>query len=136
LQQKTQARAAAQDTLTKNQSRRRRSLRWARERFSQRQQRARTAATLDSFARGQTGRRSRRSPSHAQTAARSAGSVETQFGFHIIKVHERRAARTVPFAEVSGRDQAVPRAAAEGAEAGKQFVEGAKSRGENCDDAG
>jgi peptidyl-prolyl cis-trans isomerase C len=27
--------------------------------------------------------------------------VESPFGFHIIKVHERRAARTVPFAEVS-----------------------------------
>jgi peptidyl-prolyl cis-trans isomerase C len=30
-----------------------------------------------------------------------SGVVESPFGFHIIKVHERRAARTVPFAEVS-----------------------------------
>jgi len=29
--------------------------------------------------------------------------VETQFGFHIIKVHERRAPRTAPFTEVSGQ---------------------------------
>jgi peptidyl-prolyl cis-trans isomerase C len=29
--------------------------------------------------------------------------VETPFGFHIIKVHERRAPRTAPFAEVSGQ---------------------------------
>lgn len=32
-----------------------------------------------------------------------SGVVETQFGFHIIKVHEKRAARTAPFAEVSGQ---------------------------------
>lgn len=32
-----------------------------------------------------------------------SGIVETQFGFHIIKVHEKRAARTAPFAEVSGQ---------------------------------
>src|SRR5207253_50234 len=29
--------------------------------------------------------------------------VETSFGFHIIKVHERRPARTAPFEEVSGQ---------------------------------
>jgi peptidyl-prolyl cis-trans isomerase C len=29
--------------------------------------------------------------------------VETPFGFHIIKLHERRSARTVPFEEVSGQ---------------------------------
>jgi peptidyl-prolyl cis-trans isomerase C len=29
--------------------------------------------------------------------------VETQFGYHIIKVHERRAPRTAPLAEVSGQ---------------------------------
>ena len=32
-----------------------------------------------------------------------SGIVETSFGFHIIKVHERRPARTAPFAEVSGQ---------------------------------
>lgn len=32
-----------------------------------------------------------------------SGIVETQFGYHIIKSHEQRAARTVPFAEVSGQ---------------------------------
>lgn len=32
-----------------------------------------------------------------------SGVVETQFGFHIIKVHEKRAARTAPFTEVSGQ---------------------------------
>ena len=29
--------------------------------------------------------------------------VETQFGYHVIKVHERRPPRTAPFAEVSGQ---------------------------------
>jgi parvulin-like peptidyl-prolyl isomerase len=29
--------------------------------------------------------------------------VETSFGFHVIKVHERRAPRTAPFAEVSAQ---------------------------------
>jgi peptidyl-prolyl cis-trans isomerase C len=29
--------------------------------------------------------------------------VETQFGFHVIKLHEHRAARTAPLAEVSGQ---------------------------------
>jgi peptidyl-prolyl cis-trans isomerase C len=32
-----------------------------------------------------------------------SGVVETQFGFHVIKAHEKRAARTAPFAEVSGQ---------------------------------
>jgi peptidyl-prolyl cis-trans isomerase C len=32
-----------------------------------------------------------------------SGIVESAFGFHIIKVHERRAPRTAPFAEVSGQ---------------------------------
>lgn len=32
-----------------------------------------------------------------------SGVVETPFGYHIIKVHERRAPRTAPFAEVSGQ---------------------------------
>lgn len=57
----------------------------------------------------------------------TSGIVETQFGFHIIKVAEHRDARTVPFAEVSGqikqfleqqqRDDHV-----------QKFVEGAKAR--------
>ena len=29
--------------------------------------------------------------------------VESQFGYHVIKVHERRPARTTPLAEVSGQ---------------------------------
>jgi peptidyl-prolyl cis-trans isomerase C len=32
-----------------------------------------------------------------------SGIVETQFGFHIIKVHEKRPPRTAPFEEVSGQ---------------------------------
>ena len=32
-----------------------------------------------------------------------SGLVESPFGFHIIKVHERRAGRTAPLAEVGGQ---------------------------------
>jgi peptidyl-prolyl cis-trans isomerase C len=54
--------------------------------------------------------------------------VETQFGFHIIKVHERRAPRTAPFTEVSGQ---IKDFLTQGQREQKleQFVEQMKSKG-------
>jgi peptidyl-prolyl cis-trans isomerase C len=57
-----------------------------------------------------------------------SGLVETPFGFHIIKVHERRGARTAPFAEVSAQ---IKDFLAQGQREAKlqQFVDQVKSKG-------
>ena len=97
--QKTQARAAAQDTLTK--------IRGgadfatlARERSNDGS--AQNGGDLGFVPKGQTPPPFEEAAFKLKTGAVS-GIVETPFGFHIIKVHEHRAPRTVPFAEVSGQ---------------------------------
>jgi peptidyl-prolyl cis-trans isomerase C len=57
-----------------------------------------------------------------------SGLVETPFGFHIIKVHERKAARTPPLTEVSGQIRDFL-AAQQREKMLEQFVEQAKSKG-------
>ncbi len=58
--------------------------------------------------------------------------VETPFGFHIIKVIERRAPRTAPFAEVSGQ---IKDFLTQGQREQKleQFVEAGQGEGEDRD---
>lgn len=57
-----------------------------------------------------------------------SGLVETPFGFHLIKVHERKAARTPPLAEVSGQIKDFL-AAQQREKMLEQFVDQAKSKG-------
>ena len=57
-----------------------------------------------------------------------SGLVETPFGFHIIKVHERKAARTPPLTEVSGQIKDFLMAQ-QREKMLEQFVEQAKSKG-------
>jgi peptidyl-prolyl cis-trans isomerase C len=98
-QQKTQARVAAQDTLTKIKAGGDFAA-LARERSNDSS--AQNGGDLGFIPRGQT------VPAFEEAAFKLkpggvSGIVETQFGFHIVKVHEHRGPRTVPFAEVSGQ---------------------------------
>lgn len=95
--QKTQARAAAQETLTKIKGGGDFAA-LAKERSNDSS--GQNGGDLGFIAKGQTV-----PPFDAAAFKLKPGSVsgvvETQFGFHIIKVHEHRAARTVPFTEAS-----------------------------------
>jgi peptidyl-prolyl cis-trans isomerase C len=121
--QKAQARAAAQDTLTK--------IRGgadfatlARERSNDGS--AQNGGDLGFVPKGQTPPPFEDAAFKLKTGAVS-GIVETPFGFHIIKVHERRAPRTVPFAEVSGQiKQFLEQQQKE--QKLQQFVDGAKAK--------
>ena len=123
VQQKTQARAAAQDTLTKIKAGGDFAV-LARERSNDSS--GQNGGDLGFIPRGQTVAPFEEAAFKLKPGAVS-GIVETQFGFHIIKVHERRAARTVPFAEVSGQiKQFLEQQQKE--QKLQQFVEGAKSK--------
>jgi len=123
VQQKTQARAAAQDTLTKIKAGGDFAA-LARERSNDSS--GQNGGDLGFIPRGQTVAPFEEVAFKLKPGAVS-GIVETQFGFHIIKVHERRAARTVPFAEVSGQiKQFLEQQQKE--QKLQQFVEGAKSK--------
>jgi peptidyl-prolyl cis-trans isomerase C len=97
--QKAQARAAAQDTLNKIKGGGDFAT-LARERSNDSS--AQNGGDLGFVPRGQTVAPFEEAAFKLKPGAVS-GIVETQFGFHIIKAHEHRAARTVPFAEVSGQ---------------------------------
>jgi peptidyl-prolyl cis-trans isomerase C len=123
VQQKTQARAAAQDTLAKIKGGGDFAA-LARERSNDSS--GQNGGDLGFIPRGQTVAPFEEAAFKLKPGAVS-GVVETQFGFHIIKVHERRAARTVPFAEVSGQiKQFLEQQQKE--QKLQQFVEGAKSK--------
>jgi peptidyl-prolyl cis-trans isomerase C len=55
--------------------------------------------------------------------------VETPFGYHIIKVTDRQAARTVPFSEVTGRIEEYLEQERRGEKA-RAFVEQLKAQGQ------
>ncbi len=122
-QQKTQARVAAQDTLTKIKGGADFAT-LARERSNDSS--SQNGGDLGFIPRGQTVAPFEEAAFKLKPGGVS-GIVETQFGYHIIKVHEHRAPRTVPFAEVSGQIKQFLEQQQKEAKL-QQFVDAAKSK--------